>query len=190
MTPIVDLLTPSLLRVLALTLLHFLWQGALVAFLLAASNALLPAALAAIPLCRRLRRSRRDAGASRARPPRGWRDRGEIPLGPPRRLRSRPSRRSGAVPRPATPRPGRPSDASGPVGRLRLAGGSRRAVGSVSGRLHRDRPPEATAHTRGPGRLAGAARRELAARLRVSQPVRLLESALVEVPTALGVLRP
>ena len=188
MTPTIDLLTPSLLRVLALTLLHFLWQGALVAFLLAASNALFErrsprfryaaacAALVAmlmLPVLTAARLADRDTV-------------------PPTAVVSPGPTLPTVADRAAAPSPRVPVD---PLSRLApwvvfgwLAGVgalSVRFVGGwmLTGRLKRR-------HTRAvpaawENRLVG-----LAERLRVSQPVRLLESALVEVPTALGVLRP
>lgn len=188
MTSIVDLLTPSLLRVLALTLLHFLWQGAVIAFLLAASNALLQ---------RRSARSRYVAACAALVAMLA------LPVVTAGQLAHRGgvSLTAGASPEQASPAiagraaAGPSHSAVDPLTHLApwvvygwLAGVGTLSVRFLGGWIVTDRLKRR--RTRAVPAAWQERLLELAARLRVSQPVRLLESALVEVPTALGILRP
>ena len=188
MTTLTDLLTPSLLQVLALTLLHFLWQGALVAFLLAASNALFArrsprfryaaacaalVAMLALPVITAARLADPD------------------PAPPTAAASPEPTRKTVADPPPIAA----PRDLVDPLSHAAprvvfgwLAGVAAFSVRFLGGWILTDRLRRR--HTRSVPAAWEKRLAELAERLRVSQPVRLLESALVEVPTALGVLRP
>ena len=71
----------NLIHALGWTLLHFLWQGALIAVLLASALAFLRHAGSPVPVCRELRRDDADAGLCRGNVPRtqAYRDAG-LPL--------------------------------------------------------------------------------------------------------------
>ena len=188
MTPLTGLLTPSLSRILALTLLHFLWQGAVIAFLLAAANAL---------------SLRRSAGSRYAAACAALVAMLVLPVLTAGQLAGR-----GGVPVAAGVSSGASPQASASFGALeppapsidpltRLAPWVVAAwltgVGALSVRFLGGWILTARLKRRHTRAVPAAWRErflELAARLRVSQPVRLFESALVEVPTALGILRP
>ncbi len=189
MKQVADALGQPLLRTTALALVHFLWQGALVALLLGAANA---------ALGHRSARARYLAACSAlavmlALPlVTAWR------LGP---ISAAPSAASAEVPASAAaPERAGADPASAPARLLSagslapgivlawLAGVSFLSVRFLGGclaarrlRIRLTRRPE----ERFEQRLSA-----LASRLRVRRPVRLLESALVSVPTAMGILRP
>jgi beta-lactamase regulating signal transducer with metallopeptidase domain len=189
MTAVLDGVARPEARTLALTLLHFVWQGALVAGLLAAANLLLVKASA---------RTRYAAAcgallAMLAMPlATAW------TLGQPSRPAvtdasfERPAGASLAEGTPSARGPARSDEAltrSAPwivlawlagVGLLSVrAAGGWVVAGRVARRQTRPAPP-----------LWESRVRELAVRLSIRQPVRLLESLRVEVPSAIGALRP
>ena len=188
MKALAGILTQPLCRAIALSLIHFLWQGVLVALLLAAGNGGL----------RRSSARARYAAACAAM---------ALLLALPAvtvwRLRIPEARTSPGLsllstsPQPASspgPRPGLPARADR-IAALApwivlawLAGVSLLSIRLLGGLLTARRLRHR--HTRRPVAPWEARFRELAARLRVTRPVRLLESALVEVPTAIGILRP
>ncbi len=193
MTAVFDGIARPQALTLALSLLHFVWQGALVAALLAAVNSL---------LARSSARARYTAACAALLLMLA------MPLMTARVLANRP--RPGAVPEPSFARfePGRsdagsrqaemPSpfaESSDALARFApwivlgwIAGVGLLAVRAaggwvVAGRLARrdTRPAPAAWETRA---------RELARRLAIRKPVALLESLRIEVPSAIGILRP
>ncbi len=174
-------------RTLALSLLHFLWQGALVAALLAAANLLLARASA---------RARYAAGCAALLAMLLMPIATALTLGRPPAADAAPSSLApGGSPAAADPSAfsvGRSADALSRfapwVVLAWLAGVgalSVRAAGGwiVAGRLARR-------ETRPAPPLWESRVRELSCRLSIRRPVRLLESLRVEVPSAIGTLRP
>jgi beta-lactamase regulating signal transducer with metallopeptidase domain len=191
MTPVFDGIARPQALTLALTLLHFVWQGALVAALLAAVNAL---------LARSSARARYAAACGALLLMLA------MPLVTARAL----GRRSGTVEAPSfTPLASGAADAGVPASRTPsslaetsdalarvapwivlswIAGVGLLAVRAaggwvVAGRLaRRDTRPAPPAWE--------ARARDLARRLAIRRPVALLESLRIEVPSAIGILRP
>ena len=189
MTPPAEILTQPLFRAIAAALVHFLWQGTLVAVLLWVGNRIL----------RRSSAQARYAAACGALAVMlalpaltVWRlqvRRVATPPGPgaPSATSTAPAPgRTAAAPSPAQP------DSLTPIApwivSAWLSGVCFFSIRFLGGYLaaqrlrHRGICPA--------GEVSKVRLRELAARLRVSRPVRLLESTLVEVPTAVGILRP
>jgi beta-lactamase regulating signal transducer with metallopeptidase domain len=196
MTHLAAFLRQPFCRALAAALLHFLWQGALVAFLLAVANAALQRATAraryaaacaalalmlVLPVATVWRIS--SVGGAGAVP---------VPAvlleGPAANLASSAPAPVAWMARTAS-LPAAPIAAAEPwillVWLLGVCALSVRFLGGFAAaeRLKRRRtnPVESAWERRFD---------ELARRLRVSRPVRLLESALVRVPTAIGIVRP
>ena len=174
---------------LAATLFHFVWQGALAALLLAGANRILSGAgaryaAACSTLAVMLAMFAATYGAlARQKAEPGWRS-GDTPaLSAPQ-----PDAKAATLPAAMAARlPRLPAPAQRTVVLCWLAG-----VVALSGRLLGGWAAAARLARRGisPPEAWQARLARTAARLSVSRPVRLLASALVEAPAALGVLRP
>jgi beta-lactamase regulating signal transducer with metallopeptidase domain len=195
MTHLAALLRQPFCRALAAALLHFLWQGALVALLLAAANAALQKATARAryaAACAALAVMLLLPAAT------VWRL-SSTGAGPAPVLRAFQSARA-----PATVPTSNPPSAMGPLATALtprqltaaepwillawLAGVcvlSVRFLGGFAVAERLKRRHTSTAPPEWQRRME-----EIACRLRVSGPVRLLESGVVRVPTAIGALRP
>jgi beta-lactamase regulating signal transducer with metallopeptidase domain len=183
------ILTQPAVRAIALALLHFLWQGALVALTLAAGNQVLrrssararyAAACAAMALLLVLP----AVTVWRLQTPRAGTTPGFF-LVSTGGLAATPPGTKSALPLPRTD----------PIATLApwivlawVSGVCLFSIRLLGGHLTAQRLRHR--RTRRPSAPWEARFRELAARLSVTRPVCLLESALVDVPTAIGILRP
>ena len=191
MTPVFDGIARPQALTLALSLLHFVWQGALVAALLAAVNAL---------LARSSARARYTAACAALL----------LMLAMPLMTARVLGRRSGTVEAPPSTRlAAGPADAGVPAARIPsplvessdamarfapwivlgwIAGVGLLAVRAAGGWVVANRLARRDTRPAPPAWETRA--RELARRLGIRKPVALLESLRIEVPSAIGILRP